>query len=304
MSKLKDVHNNYIMKISKKYIHDNDLDYAPTVSFCIPTKNEEVDLENCLKSIINQNYADIEIIIVDGYSTDKTVEIAKKYNCSIYYDDVSLANARQISVEKSSKDIVAIWDADIIIPHENWLRDAVKCFIVDEKISTVWPTYNAPPTGSWVQKCHISHSMYIFEDRIKNNRGIFGGGNCLFKRKHVIEVGGFDTSYDFGEDMILAKRLKEAGYKVIQYDDSVYHDTMKSLKALYKRSLWGSKAFESKGLDFYQQTKFDILKEQYYLGFKGMMNGLIKGQIFWFIFPLLFIVKSLAYGKSIFFAKN
>lgn len=299
-----DLNHHYITKINKKLIQQNDSKYMPKVSFCIPTKNEEEDLERCLKSVVTQNYVDIEIIIVDAYSTDKTVEIAKKYGCNIYYDNISLANSRQISIEKSSGEIIAIWDADAIIPDENWLKYAVKCFELDEKISTVWPTYLAPNTGTWTQKCEMSHAMVIFEDRIKNCRGVFGGGNSLFRKSHVMAVGGFDTSYNFGEDMILAKRLKEAGYKVVQYDDPVIHDTMKSLRALYNRSLWGSKAFESKGITFYQQTKFDILREQYYLGFKGMINGLTKGYIFWLSFPFLIMTKSLAYSKSILFAKN
>ena len=128
-----------------------EIEYTPSISFCIPTKNEGEDLPNCLESIVTQNYENVEIIIVDGYSSDNTLEIAKKYGCEIYYDNVSLANARQISIEKSSREIVAIWDADIIIPHKNWLKDAVKCFLLDEKISTVWPTYAAPPSGPWAQ---------------------------------------------------------------------------------------------------------------------------------------------------------
>lgn len=295
--------NEYIMKIDKKSLSSSENEYNPSISFCIPTKNEGEDLPNCLESILSQNYDDVEIIIVDGYSSDNTIEIAKKYGCKIYYDNVSLANARQISIEKSSRDIVAIWDADIIIPHKNWLKDAVKCFLLDENISTVWPTYAAPPSGSWAQKCQISHSMLIFKDRIEKNRGVFGGGNSLFRRNHVMFVGGFDTSYSFGEDMILAKRLKDAGYKVVQYKDPVIHDTMKSLKALYKRSLWGSKAFESKGSDFYQQTKFDIFREQYYIGIKGMLNGVANRHFFWLMFPLLILVKSVVYSKSVLFAK-
>ncbi|MFA5098658.1 MAG: glycosyltransferase family 2 protein [Candidatus Paceibacterota bacterium] len=51
------------------------------ISAIILTYNEEVNLENCLKNIFG--WAD-EIFIVDSYSTDKTLEIAKKYNCKIF----------------------------------------------------------------------------------------------------------------------------------------------------------------------------------------------------------------------------
>lgn len=294
----------YISKITKNELLYRNYEYEPLVSFCIPVKNEEDEFEECLQSIREQNYDKIEIIVVDGHSTDNTVMIAKKYGCVIYYDNVSLANSRQISIEKSKGEILAIWDGDIIIPHKNWLKDALKVFELNSNISTVWPTLIPPYNAPWAQKCYNAHSMKIFENRVTSSRGIFGGGNSLFRREHVMSVGGFDTKYDFGEDMILAKRLKDAGYSVVQYHDPIIHDTMKSLREIYKRSLWGSKAFESKGLDFYQQTKFDIFKEQYYVGFKGMLNGLLRGQFFWFVFPALIVVKSLAYGKCIFFAKN
>lgn len=301
---LNSMFNDYISVVNKSSLDQYTFDSYPKVSFCIPTKNEEKFLGNCLSSIFDQDYENLEVIIVDGNSTDNTVKIAKKYGCKIYYDNVSLANSRQISIEKASGDILAIWDADIVIPHKNWLKHAVKCFMLDSKISTVWPIIISPPNGSQVQKCHIAHSNLIFKDRIQNKRGIFGGGNSLFRKEHVISVGGFDTSYDFGEDMILAKRLKDANFKVVQYDDPIIHDTLNSLIGIYKRSIWGSKAFESKGLDFYQQTKSDIIREQFHLGLKGMFNGLIRGKSFWLWFPFIILVKSFAYSQSIIFAKR
>lgn len=50
----------------------------PFVSIVITTKNEEKNIDNCLKSILNQSYKNIEIIVVDNYSTNKTKEIVKK----------------------------------------------------------------------------------------------------------------------------------------------------------------------------------------------------------------------------------
>ena len=47
-------------------------------SIVIPTKNEEKNIKKCLESIINQKKVKIEIIIIDGYSTDKTINISKK----------------------------------------------------------------------------------------------------------------------------------------------------------------------------------------------------------------------------------
>ena len=51
----------------------------PLVSVVITTKNEEKHIGNCINSIINQTYENIEIIVVDNDSIDKTKEIAKTY---------------------------------------------------------------------------------------------------------------------------------------------------------------------------------------------------------------------------------
>ena len=56
----------------------------PLVSIIIPTKNSNKFLEKCLKSIRNQVYKNIEIIVVDNNSTDRTLETARKYACVIF----------------------------------------------------------------------------------------------------------------------------------------------------------------------------------------------------------------------------
>ena len=52
---------------------------GPLVSVIVPTKNSERTIERCLKSIKEQSYKNIELIVVDNYSEDKTFEIANKY---------------------------------------------------------------------------------------------------------------------------------------------------------------------------------------------------------------------------------
>lgn len=81
------------------------------ISACILTKNEEENIERCLQNIAP--YVD-EIVIVDGYSTDKTVEIARKYTDAIYQREFSgsFAVERNYSIEKSTGDCVFIMDAD------------------------------------------------------------------------------------------------------------------------------------------------------------------------------------------------
>ncbi len=55
------------------------MDNKPLVSVIITTKNEERNIETCLKSIKNQTYKKIEVIVIDNNSADSTEKISKKY---------------------------------------------------------------------------------------------------------------------------------------------------------------------------------------------------------------------------------
>ncbi|MDC9082372.1 glycosyltransferase [Escherichia coli] len=61
-----------------KYIFSGNPN-TPLVSIIIATFNSELDIANCLQSVINQSYKYIEIIIMDGGSSDKTLDIAKSF---------------------------------------------------------------------------------------------------------------------------------------------------------------------------------------------------------------------------------
>ena len=56
-----------------------DLKEFPVVSFIIPTRNEEKSIGKCIQAIVDDNYPNTEIIVIDDISKDKTVEIVKEY---------------------------------------------------------------------------------------------------------------------------------------------------------------------------------------------------------------------------------
>jgi len=79
------------------------------VSIVIPTLNEEKNLPKVLKDIPNSVH---EIIVVDGHSTDKTVDIAKKYGAKVIFDDVGKGSALRRGMKAAKGDIVIMMDAD------------------------------------------------------------------------------------------------------------------------------------------------------------------------------------------------
>ncbi|OFI34069.1 glycosyltransferase family 2 protein [Alteromonas lipolytica] len=93
------------------------------ISVVINTKNEENNIERVLKSV--SQWID-EIIICDMHSTDKTIEIAKSYNCVItYYDDIGYVEpARKFAIEAATNEWILLLDADEVV--DSRLREWIK----------------------------------------------------------------------------------------------------------------------------------------------------------------------------------
>lgn len=83
------------------------------ISIVIPTLNEEGTIERMLKTLKEQMYPHDEIIVVDGHSTDRTVEICEKYGVTVYQmDRLGIGPAKTYGAERATKDIVAFLDCD------------------------------------------------------------------------------------------------------------------------------------------------------------------------------------------------
>ena len=275
-------------------IDNNNL---PCISFCIPTLNNENTLYRCLSSIIQQDYPNIEIIIIDGYSKDRTLEIAREFTDKIYFDDIGYGSACQIGIERSTGSIVALFDSDIIIPHKDWLINAVRFFNYSDHVSSVWPMYEAPPQSSLFEKLYQTNIYkIIIEHRIINKKGYFGGGNTLFLKKCLQEIGGVNKSIHWGADFDWARRLKAKGYQVVYISDPLYHDTMRSLIEFSKKQFTGAKTFTKIGFSLTGLSKKDIIYEHFILGARGMFDGLIINKdISWAYFPLFLTIRVFAY---------
>ena len=68
------------------------------VSVVIIARNEEENIGRCIKSVLKQNYKDLEIIVVNDVSTDKTAEIAKKLNVKVINNKKNLGIAKSFKV--------------------------------------------------------------------------------------------------------------------------------------------------------------------------------------------------------------
>lgn len=104
----------------------------PSISIVIPTYNSERVLKDCLDSIEMQDYPKdlIEVIIADGGSTDRTMEILKDYRIDkIEHNSLVTGEAgKAVGVEAASNEIIALIDSDNVLDGKDWLRRMTQPF--------------------------------------------------------------------------------------------------------------------------------------------------------------------------------
>jgi cellulose synthase/poly-beta-1,6-N-acetylglucosamine synthase-like glycosyltransferase len=276
-----------------------DPEHPPLVSFCIPTKNNPAKLRACLESIVQQDYPRIEIIVVINGSSDNSREVAKDFTDQVYSCDGSLGKVRQFSLGKSSGRIVALIDDDVVLPHKDWLAGSVSYFNYSDRVSTVWPLNIPPPEAPLTTKLYFNLWKLAMEDQLRRRRGLFGGGNALFRRECLEEIGGISTDIHWGEDYDWAKKLKGKGYQVVYSQDAIYHNTMDSLGQFIRKQFIGARTFSTTGFQLMNLSLRDVIYQQVMLGTQQMARGLIKDRDpSWALWPVFLMVRLLAYGYT------
>lgn len=202
------------------------------ISVVIPTYNDEQDLDDCLSSLKEQT-KNFELIIVDGHSTDGTVEIAEDHGAKVFYEDYGTrGGACNVGAENSSGDIIVFTDADATFPPD-WLKEIEKKF--EETGADVVGGDDIVKEGSKFEEdlFAIDKAEEIPEGREvwKRVRGV----NSAYKRDVFLE-NKFDPSLRSIEESELHFRLGKKGHKLIfDPDIFVYHHRRRSLSALSKQ---------------------------------------------------------------------
>ena len=239
----------------------------PLVSIVITTKNEEVNIENCLISITEQTYPNIEIIVVDNNSTDKTFEIALKFTDKVFNKGLERSTQRNYGMVKiACGKYVMFLDADMILGP----KTAEACVLMIEN-------------GSWIA-LHIPEVVLgtKYFTRVRRfERSFYNGtvvdGARFFKKSIFVKVGGFDETMSGPEDWDIDKKIKQIGQIGLLPTSSEYlgESSWKNKNFIIKRGVDPSGKWNS---IFHNESEFDIKrylsKKKYY--FKSLDNYVTK----------------------------
>lgn len=203
------------------------------ISIVVPARNEEENITNLLESIEQQKYSKaFETIVVDGNSTDRTPEIAKRYGCRVIQQSgkLGVSNARNEGWKNARGDIIVFLEADETID-KNFLSEIDKVF-KEKEID------NARPQVKVVEKNLVQKIMrtQIELSRRRQKSWTFP----IIYRKHVLEkTGGYDEKLGFAEDRELPERVHKKGFTTVLIKNAyLYDNPVNSLKKLWRQGMW------------------------------------------------------------------
>jgi len=184
------------------------------VSVIVTTRNEEDNIENCLSSIKNQSYPNLEIILVDNHSTDRTVEIAKNYTKNIYVLGPERSVQRNYGSSKAKGDYLLFLDADMTLS-KDVVNDCVEVIEKDKNIGGVIIPEESYGSSFWAKCKKLEKSFYVHVSWIEAAR--------FFQKNAFIAAGMYQEDMISGEDWDLGQRVRRK-YDIGRISSVIYHN--------------------------------------------------------------------------------
>jgi glycosyltransferase involved in cell wall biosynthesis len=217
----------------------------PDISFITTVYNEEGNIIDFLKSLMEQTYLPNEIILVDGGSKDNTFKLTLKFfkhAAPLRYRDLkiilqgsdrgvvkiqrgqrpvinvrlirkagtNIAQGRNEAIKNASGSIICVSDAGCVLDR-NWLKE-ITAFHSDGKCDVIGGL-NLPLCRSFIQKC-LSLCIMPAEKEVRAEGYMPSSRNISFKREIWSKIGGYPENMEYGEDMRFNFNIKAAGHKV------------------------------------------------------------------------------------------
>jgi hypothetical protein len=174
------------------------------VTAVVVTRNAEHWVEPCLRSVRDNRPA--EIMLVDGHSTDRTVELAAPHVDRVIYDGgAGVAVARQLGARESHQPWIAFIDADVTLPPDS-LRNLVE-EARRRRLSALQAGLHSVGSGDYWSEQLAEH------DNRGRSRHWFGVSASLVLREEILRHP-LDPRFVSGEDIDLRLRLERAGVAI------------------------------------------------------------------------------------------
>ncbi len=258
-------------------LEDDDL---PLVSIIVPTLDEEDNIKNCLESLIRLDYPKYEIILSDGGSKDRTVEIAKNMADKVIVDShlpkgwIGKSYGCQIAFKEAEGSVLLFTDADTTHTPNSLKTTVYHLLATESDLVSLFPYQKAK---RWYE--YLLSFFYFLSflgggplNNINNpyakNSVMASGQYMLFTRESYNKIGGHAAvSKSLVEDLALARLCKEKKMK-LNFNDST--------------SLVSTRMYPNRFSDFFEGFRKNI-----YEGFWLLSKFRIMFIILWLIYMIV-----------------
>lgn len=214
------------------------------ISIIVIAHNAEQTLEQCLRSLVELNFANeqLEIIVVDNASTDNTAKVIKSFPVKYVFEQQrNRAKARNTGINTSSGEIIAFIDADCVAD-KDWLNYLLPHFAANDNLGAVAGRLNSL-SENLVER-YIEFRRIVNQEKMLAPNGVFPPpfaltANLALRRRVFEKIGGFDAANlpITGEDADFCWRMQWAGFQ-LRYEPRavVWHKHRSSLGQLLKQT--------------------------------------------------------------------
>lgn len=219
-----------------------------TIGFCV--KNCETTVEEAIESILNQDYPHelMEVIIVDGNSTDNTMAIIKEKlkNSNIktrfFSENKGLGFARQLIVDHAEGDYIIWVDGDMVLARDHTRRQ-VDFMEANPTIGIAGGKFIMYPEESIIARLDSIEWMvldYLHGKKASLRPTLHRAGGCIYRIKAIREIGGFDCNIKGAlEDLDAEYRMGDHGWYSFFITDAIFNDRRKeTLEGIWRENFW------------------------------------------------------------------
>jgi glycosyltransferase involved in cell wall biosynthesis len=219
-----------------------------TIGFCV--KNNEATVKEAMESIVNQDFPHelMELIVVDGYSRDKTVSIVKEallnsnIETKIFFENKGLGVARQMAVDNATGDYIIWADGDMVLAKDH-VQKQVEFMEQNPSVGIAGGKFQMYPGENLVAS--LESLEWVVADYLHGRKAslkpiLHRAGGCIYRVKAIREVGGLDCNIKGAlEDLDAEYRIGEKGWLTFFVTDAVFHDRRKETwKAIWNENFW------------------------------------------------------------------
>lgn len=260
-------------------------------SIVIRAYNEEQHIGRLLEGIRQQTLTNVEVILVDSGSTDRTVSIAESFGARIVRipsTEFTFGRSLNFGIHVATQESIVIASAHVYPVYPDWLESLLRPF-EDDRIALTYGKQRGPETAKFSEQ-QIYHQWYPDLSKPRQETAFCNNANAAI-RKSLWEKHPYDETLTGLEDVAWAKWAKEQGYDIAYVAEAeiihIHNETPQGVFNRYRREAMAFKKVYPEAhfnlYDFVRLASMNILSDLWHAARERVLWRNMKS-IFWFRF--------------------